>query len=397
MDYVVANSVKKKFNLFDKQFSRDALKLIRCNPAKALSIFSNNEKEIKWIIERYHYHQRIQRNREIPRNIIFYKIINEIYPGFSWQVTPNGTVIKHKIDGIQASLLSYLFNNVPCAAVSRETLLPQNIHTMLGSLFDEHKIKVIHPDYTIFEKWIEKGLAGEKLTIISPVCPDYAAERINDDAHQQTLSTKTIRHRFTFDGLGEEMGVTATYLLQVLPLFKSLLTDQMNIDVECVVAYGNFEGYSAQNLQRLNITEKEFQKRIKASVRYLNKKAPQNTYAVAFDEIVGGKTGWLEMLAFAQERVDAKIAKDKHFQHQLSKTANARGGLYDRWCVRNDDPDRYMKMIIPQVMEYAAMGVCIKKSAFENPLILGADDHKMGKFYHLLTALPVVYLPRIYE
>ena len=397
MDRQIANNVKKQFNFFDKVISRDVLKLIRKNPARALKTFSDYEKEISWIIHRYNHHKDAKTDNKNPRNIIFYKIINEIYPDFTWKVTSNGTVIKHKIEGIQPSLLSYLFNHVPSTTFTGNSLLPDGINAKICPVFDEYKIKKINTEPSVFENWVKRGLAGEKLTVISPVCPDYAAELISPPNAHVNSKLSTIRHRFTFDGLGEGLGVTATYLLQVLPSLHELFAKQLNLDIEFIVAYGNFEGYSAKNLKRLNLTEQDFQSQIDASIRFFNKTNRHHAKAIAFDDIVGGKVGWMKMLKNVRESVDEKLMANIDFLKVLEATAEARSGLYDRWCNGRMDSNHYMKMIIPQVVEYATMGLCVRTSPFKNPLILGADDHKMGKFYHLLTTLPVIYLPRIYE
>ena len=80
-------------------------------------------------------------------------------------------------------------------------------------------------------------------------------------------------------------------------------------------------------------------------------------------------------------------------------TALGRRELYDRWYgSKNREDAFYLDIALRQAAEYAAMGdIVAKAEGLVNPLILGADDHKMGRFYSLTTHIPVLYLQRNYE
>ena len=396
MDRCIANNVKDRFGFVDREVSRDVLKLIKNDPEKAVKKYRKYENEIQWIIERCKHYNGIKNIR--PRNAIFYHIINELYPQFNWTPSPHGTVIKHKVDGIQPSLFSYLLKKVPDTVFKNGSSLPNDVFTAIEQVFTFLGIKYINADRASFDAWLKKGLNGERLTIVAPVCPDYAAITIEEPIIDSSENLKARRHRFTFDDLGAGLGVTASYLIQALPLLKDLFVEQLNIDIEFIIAYGNFEGYSVDNLKRVGLTEAEFQSKIRLSIDLFNTEYPKHGHAVAFDDIVNGKQGWQRILAQAHQQFDDMLVKNRHIKASLEETAQARKSLYDRWSGGNANTlENYLNMLLSQAAEYAAMGICIKNSAMKNPLILGADDHKMGKFYTLCESLPVLYLPRIYD
>jgi len=60
-------------------------------------------------------------------------------------------------------------------------------------------------------EWIHKGRAGEPLTVVSPVCPDYATEKSLDG-----------RIHYTFNGVNGGIGLAAKRLYESLPRIDTL-------------------------------------------------------------------------------------------------------------------------------------------------------------------------------
>ena len=400
MNTKAAREIKEKFDFTDKHFSRDILKFIRAHPKTAKKLFVGGRHELKWVVERYLFYTKKYGKHTSPRNLLFYFIIQEAYPDFKWDHSQDGTIIKHKIEGIQPSLLSYLLKSVPHSALNDFPRLDSTISNALSHMINELCLHQINHDISSFETWIKKGLAGEKLTIISPVCPDYAAIRIPSSQTSQAKPC-AIRHRFTFDNLGTGLGVTAQHLMHTLPTIQNFFSLTLKIELEIIVAYGNFEGYSAENLDRMKIDEKTFHNRIQASASHFNIQYSEFAHAILFDELIGGKQGWQKEIKLATEAVYHAISEKKISSERLQTIALSRKGLYERWggnthkdtrCPR----DFYTERLIAQIIEYTAMGEIIKKTV-SNPLILGADDHKMGRFYDISDTIPILYLPRIYD
>jgi hypothetical protein len=118
-----------------------------------------------------------------------------------------------------------------------------------------------------------------------------------------------------------------------------------------------------------------------------------------FTDLCGGKEGWSTLCAgFTERLLEGDLAHLRGLEW-VRRTALSRRGLYDRWYGVEDRPDDfYIEIVLRQAAEYAAMGRAIASNAsLPNPLVFGADDHKMGRFYNLTDVVPVIYLQRNYE
>ncbi len=351
--------------------------------------------------------------RSIPtlqcRNQPFYMMIREKYADFSWHISDDGVVIDYHYKGLAPSLLSLLMERVPrynatVPADPLDRLLP-DVAAEIRAVF--HEVGIVAPELAQLEQlalWLLKGLNGETLTIVSPVCPDYAVEPI-EDTPEDTVGNgpgqrlRARRHRFTFAGLGEDIGVTAAHLFQAAPRLHTLLCDRLGLDVRYLVAPGDFEGFSGETCQRLGLDEATFLKKVAAQARTIEQRAPIAVASRPFTDLCGGRQGWMaqwtDMLSRIQDGNLSAIGQ----QSWVRATALGRRELYDRWYgCKNREDSFYLDIVLRQAAEYAVMGQIIATSKdLQSPLVLGADDHKMGRFYSIASNIPVLYLQRNYE
>ncbi|MBB3944463.1 hypothetical protein GGQ73_000386 [Rhizobium skierniewicense] len=341
------------------------------------------------------------------RNLPFYLMIREKYADFRWHISDDGVVIDYHYKGLKPSLLSLLMERVPHytarPADPLDRLLP-DIAAEIRVVF--HEVGIVAPEKAQLEKlalWLRKGLDGETLTIVSPVCPDYAVEPINETeeaaGNGPDRRVRARRHRFTFAGLGEDIGVTAAHLFQAAPRLHALLCERLGLDVRYLVAPGDFEGFSDETCQRLGVDDATFLRKVAAQARTIQQRAPIAVASHPFTDLCGGRQGWMmrwkEMLLRIRDGDLSAIGREPW----VRATALGRRELYDRWYgCKNREDGFYLDIALRQAAEYAAMGQIVAASKdLQNPLILGADDHKMGRFYSIASEIPVLYLQRNYE
>lgn len=392
-----AQSILRSHGLIDRRTSKRVLNAIVLGRELDLSRFEKPELKDRITTLRNEYWKlRRKLPRTSPRNLPFYLLIKDRYRNFDWQATEKGTVIDFHFKGIKPSLLSLLTGIIPAAAGSMnhrfhrslERLEPAVAAALLDTLREAGFVDPSEAEMSRMVDWLERALAGEPSTIVSPVCPDYAVEDGN-----------AAKHRFTFRGVNSGLGVTASRLFEALPAVSALLRDHLGLDVTHYVCPGDFEAFSEETNRRLGIDEATFLEHLEGSRRAILEKAPTPVQSCFLTQLGGGKEHWLRLHADLVERMNAGAFGPIAGTPQVREVALGRRGLYDRWYNVTDRPvEFYESIVIRQGAEYAAMGVLVSGSArCPNPLILGADDHKMAPFYRLAADIPVLYLRRNYE
>jgi hypothetical protein len=336
------------------------------------------------------YHRLRQTGAEPCRNLPFYRMIKDHYPAFKWELLPGGVKIDYTYKGIKPSLLSFLLGRVPEPPEEHDPMeaLPVAVREAVDRLC--YEINLVPPTAH------QRALFTEPLTIVSPVCPDYSTEPIAPTSDENGYAAK--RHRFTFESIGSDLGVTAIHLLEFLPQLHERLKS-LGCAFTHWICPGDFEGFSAETCARLDVSEAAFLEQIARQVDAIRASAPSNIEVCAFSDFCEGKPGWSDRCAAVEARMasgDLVHLKDEEW---VKQTAIGRKALYDRWYPREAaDASLYVDIVLRQGVEYAAMGDIIwTNPKLKNPLVLGADDHKMGQFYHALAPVPVIYLERRYE
>jgi hypothetical protein len=325
-------------------------------------------------------------------------MIRETYTDFYWEVQPGGVKIDYLYNGIKPSLLTFLLKRIPEKVACNDgfSILPEDIAKRLREMWDRLGFMDVSPGQKgEIANWIGKGLQGKPLSIVSPVCPDYATEIIDPGASDGPHK----RHRFTFDGIGTGLGVTATHLFEILPELHRFLVDDLGLTVNFWVCPGDFEGYSAENCDRLGVTEDAFLRAIDGQVDTIMQDAPIAVNSAPLAAFCGGKARWVEVNESNLHRMTEGDRSHLRDEDWVVKTAQGRSGLYDRWYPSNDgSAEFYVDLALQQGAEYASMGQLILENPdLQNPLVLGADDYKMGRFYETISPIPIIYLLRRYE
>jgi hypothetical protein len=391
-----ARSVLRENGLINRKISRAVLNAITLGREGELSHIADHRILSRLPSLREEYWQI---RKGLPagscRNLPFYKMISARHRNFTWKPCAGGVDIGFTYAGIKPSLLSLLTGLIPLEQTARPRRLvalpglPDMLMREIERVFE--RVGVVRPEQVAMDalaSWVSRGLAGEVLTVVSPVCPDYAVE-----------AGSTAAHRFTFNDVGRGIGVTARRLFDALPDLHCLLRKHLGLTVNHHVCPGDFEAFSAETNIRIGITEAEFLDRLQSSRDALLQEAPAPILSCLFTEFCGGKQGWEALYRPMLAGIEAQEFGNLAAARWVRDIALARRGLYDRWHGAGDrGSEFYTALALRQGAEYATMGMVVAKHpALMNPLVLGADDHRMGIFYHLAAALPVIYLKRSYQ
>lgn len=334
-----------------------------------------------------------------PRNLPFYYLIQDRVPGFKWQVTKNGDtngacevqLVRPFVDGLLPSLTTMLLRNIPEGTTSAlhgtyrsAHSVPQKIVNRLAALFEEHRF--VSPTESEMEDilaWLDRGANGEELTVLTPLCPDYHADKIGENLY-----------RFTFDGIGDQVGVVGKRWLAVFPDIMKMF-HELGIKPRVIAAIGDFEGFPDGALKRLNTNWNEFEKSLRRSQEALKSKCDFEVETPVFTELCGGRDKWEEVYFPIRDRLlSHDYGNTGLTEPELLQIAQARKPLYRRWMQIQGDFD-FMKTLILQGAEYATMGM-IAKNSLSNALILGADHSRMAPFYRFTSDVPVLYMRNNY-
>ncbi len=333
----------------------------------------------------------------LPRYMPFYRFIQSKFPGFQWQVRNSEgrkTLILDKpyINQSRPSLLNLLLcavndNTVTTPALKVRypamTVLPDALVVDLERAFERLSFTSSAPHFMArFAETLAKGLAGETITLVSPVCPDYGYE------------SKNGRLRYTFDHLGEGIGLVASRVVKTLPDLQAVLRKH-GIDARIAIGGGDFEGFDESTLNRLKETREGFARKLRISqAKMLDILGPQ-TESIMIAEAAGGEAQWRALTAHAEQRLanrDNGCIVDSDLDY--AAIFNARLPLYQAWH-QNRSNEELMRILYAQGAEYAAIGQ-VFAGQWRNPIVIGADHNRMQPFYWLYSDIPVLYLTRVY-
>jgi hypothetical protein len=332
-----------------------------------------------------------------PRNRPFYNMIQEHYDDFRLVDAGDQMQVETYWKGKKHSLLTYLLQIIPSEEIAATAELSAHSGGLVGTravrefiadLKELGAVGFARGDVGRIARWLDAVASGQAFTIVSPVCPDYSADPIDGR-----------RFRFTFRALGTGCGLSGTRILEVIDQIHALV-GRFAGDVGPPHRFlvGDFEALDEATTARLGLTVEEFLARNRRSCDALEERSTRPITAGLFTDHCGGLEGWSaryrDTVAVLMKRFlgDGQVPSA-----ELVAIAKARLPLYRRWLASPDlDLEAALPIVIRQGAEYSLMAQIIKES-FENPLILGADHHKMSYFYKLVEGIPVVYLDRNYE
>lgn len=350
-------------------------------------------------------YQRVLRDRlenrpAFPRNLPFYLLVQDKYPDFRWEVVEDdaGTPRVHfenmpTLGKLRPSLLSLLLDRVP-ATSNRSDMLALQLADLPPELVDALRDTFVRADAArptpaeIEEigQWLRKGLAGEELTVFTPICPDYAYEETGNPA---------LPYRVTFDGLGDGIGIVAGRALLAVPLFVENMR-RCGLNVHSVIGSGDFEAFSTENLERLKLSETQFLDKVQSSSDTFRAQCTIEVESLMITDMCGGRSGWERLIDETHRRLESRDYGEARLDPKsIRRILAARKKLYEAWFERGPDPEAYLDVLHAQGAEYAVMGKIVAQR-YAHPLVLGADHPAMRPFYGVHGRMPVIYLRGVY-
>ena len=386
MEAIQARKTLKKYGLISKKKSREILNFIK-DKNKKLS-FNLNISDLNKIKKIRKEYDLITKNKKIntPRNLPLYKIIKKNYKDFSWSKINSHYDIKFNSNYInqRMSLSSLLLGRIKKNLKKKNK---KNKNELLINKFLENNffVKVDNENKKLFTKLIKSMRKNEELIIVSPVCPDYSAIKKAPGIYE-----------LTFKKLNSGIGVITEKILKNLENIH-MFFNSLDIKFRHIIAIGDFEALSKDNLKNLKIDEENFLSKLRISQKKLLKVTKYKIEAPLFTEINGGLNQWKKIYKINYAKLKKNnFGKSKINKKMILEIAQSRLKLYEKWF-KNITKKRLNEIILKQGAEYVTMGEIISKK-YKNSLILGADHFKMSIFYKIKTPyLPILYLKNNYK
>jgi hypothetical protein len=220
-------------------------------------------------------------------------------------------------------------------------------------------------------------LEKREINIVTPLCPDYEHVKVGNNLF-----------KYTFKKLGSGIGMMGTRFLSIysdlLPLF---LKEKVNLKIHLL--YGDFEGFSKINCNRLKETEASFLKKIDLSSQKLSQKIDNKKTCGAVVKNLADKKKWKNRVKKNIQIIKNEMKKDLEFRIKVLEIAESRAHLYASWFPALDK-SKYLEIVIEQGAEYTTMGDLFYKK-YKNLCVLAFDHSKMKIFYTLNNSFPVLY------
>ena len=220
-------------------------------------------------------------------------------------------------------------------------------------------------------------LEKREINIVTPLCPDYEHVKVGNNLF-----------KYTFKKLGSGIGMMATRFLSIYSDLLSLfLKEKVNLKIHLL--YGDFEGFSKINCNRLKETEASFLKKIDLSSQKLSQKIDNKKTCGAVVKNLADKKKWKNRVKKNIQIIKNEMKKDLEFRIKVLEIAESRAHLYASWFPTLDK-NKYLEIVIEQGAEYTTMGDLFYKK-YKNLCVLAFDHSKMKIFYTLNNSFPVLY------
>jgi hypothetical protein len=330
----------------------------------------------------------------------FYHAIRERFPAsFDWQVVGGSdssriqTILKKPyVNFVRPSLLTLLTCCARDDLVTTPSLQVRYPSTRGLPAALAHDLEILLKELSFYlpenhfmsavADLLLKGLSGEEITLISPVCPDYGYVQVKD------------RFRYTFDQLGDGVGLVAGRIVNTLPKVQDLLT-RHGIRSRLVIAAGDFEGFDDATVSRVRETRESFLIKVNLSQERVMAAIGRPVESVQITELAGGETAWRMLTSNALLSLQGQdMVHLMPTPIDLDNILEARLPLYQAWHTGRTRA-QLQQVLLAQCAEYAAMGTLFH-SSYNNSLVIGGDHNMMMPFYWLHQRIPVLYLKRVY-
>lgn len=239
---------------------------------------------------------------------------------------------------------------------------------------------------------LERGLNGEKIWITGAFCPDYGYEETGDP---------NLPYRYTFDQLGEGVGLVARQFARVVPQLSEFFTAR-NIDHEFILGIGDFEADSQETLERVGVTKDEFHRRCEVSLQAFQELVG-NDYPITL-EMCAKNRGEERFRRYQQRATEQMLAGNWGMMSQVYPNANGiideivrdNGTFYKRWYGDSIDDAQIRQRVLEQGGEYSSLALMDVEDYGSNVILLSGDRPKMHTFDQLFVNVPVLAVKRAY-
>lgn len=227
------------------------------------------------------------------------------------------------------------------------------------------------------QKTIARLLSSESdIAFFSVVCPDYSTEEEKGVV------------RYTFDSLGEGVGVVANRALEVHLRLAKFFTERHTMvrNISFVLAMADQEA-NDQNCQRVKLDRQEFLARLRRSQELLENQASKLGIKIETPFLTE-----MDPTHWETSQQEAKKLLGQVSPGLLGSVRRARQPLYERWTGQLLKEEQAMAMLLVQVEEYIAVGRYLSSP---NGVIIGLDPPVMANFIrHGANGTPVIYFKR---
>lgn len=334
-----------------------------------------------------------------PKYLPFYKFIKNHISEFHWVTTENNN--KHVIKYLQTPSVKYGTPSLLCLLLSiienknitqhklREVYefpdaFSNSILDNLESFLESNNLASISKqEWFNFSEVVKKGLNGEKVTIITVICPDYSYEKVGEN------------FRYTFENVKSGIGLVAS---RAINLSKSMcdLLKKLDIAFEVIVYGGDFEALDNNAINKMNENFDSFTEKVKHSAWLTSLAIGENSSYKLFIDDENKKRKWIDLQknAFQSMFYIFDYGSTQLDAVQINQILEKRKPLYTNWYGSNSN-DFYLVKLLSQGSEYAAMGKIFQEN-HSNFIVLGADHELMKNFYKFYGDIPVIYTKRYY-
>lgn len=389
----------RRGKLTDSMISKAVLAPIASGyePPRALVEHLGLQAEMPRIVDLFRSHGGMASAGQ-PKYLSFYRSIKSHFADdFNWTLTevrgkPQVLFDKPHINFVRPSLLTLLTYCVRGDTSTTPVLMtrypclrgmPHRLVRDFERLLKDLSFYLPDEDYiAAVAHLLLKGLDGEEITLVSPVCPDYGYETVKGG------------YRYTFDELHDGVGLVAGRVVGVLPRLQDLLAHH-GIRSRIVIAAGDFEGLDEATVSRVRETRESFRDKLERSQARILHALARPASSVFIAEMAGGEAAWKAMVQAAYQSLKGDdFAALMPTRVDLSSILDTRMPLYQAWHVGRTRAE-LAEVLLLQCAEYAAMGR-VFHAAFRNALVVGGDHNRMMPFYWLYQRIPVLYLKRVY-
>ncbi|MEX0649753.1 MAG: hypothetical protein WD200_02040 [Candidatus Andersenbacteria bacterium] len=244
----------------------------------------------------------------------------------------------------------------------------------------------------LFARIIAAGQKGEPVTLVGAFCPDYAYEETGNPQ---------LPYRYTFNGVGEGVGLVAQQFVRIVPAISGFLT-QLRINHRIVLGIGDFEADSPAVLERVGLQQAEFKRRCQCSLEAFRAAVSPDlplTLELCGEERSNGRfrqycheaTRRMYLGDFGQMR-----ALYEDLAEVIARIPNQYRTFYERWYGHRMSDQEVSSLVYSQGGEYAALAKIYADDFGPNVVMLAGDRPEMHRFNTFFQTLPTLCAKRAY-